>query len=65
MLPVLGRKVIEGEQGRAVLGQAGGGLVVLRAVLAREAVEGGLGSGAVLGLVDGVEVLLRLAWAGR
>ncbi len=40
MLPVLGRKVVEGEQHVAVLGQAGHRLVVLGAVGLQEEVEG-------------------------
>jgi hypothetical protein len=59
--PVLGG---EGEQRRAILGQAGDGLVVLRPELARAAVEGSLGSVTAFRLVDGVEILLRLAVHG-
>ncbi len=58
---MLGRAIVEREQRLTVLAQAGRGLVVLGAVLADEAFEGGFGRGAVLGLVDGVQVLLGFA----
>ena len=51
MFPVLGREVVKGEQHLAIFGQAGNRLVVLRAVLAREAIEGGLGLGAAFRLI--------------
>jgi hypothetical protein len=57
---MFGRKVVEGEQGYAVLGQAAHGPVVLRPVLAGELIEGGLGVDAVFRLVDRMQVLLGL-----
>jgi len=57
----LGWEVVEGQERRAILGEAAHGSVVLRTVLAGEAAEGGLGVGAVLRFVDRVEVLLGLA----
>src|SRR3954463_8096787 len=64
VLPVLGRHRVEGEQRLPVLGQAGHSLVVLGTVLGDEAVERGLRLLPVLGLVDGVQVLLGLALQG-
>ena len=58
---MLGRKVVEGKQYRTILGQAGHRPVVLRAVLADEAIEGDLGVGTALGFVDRVQILLGLA----
>src|SRR5438034_9459491 len=42
VLPVLGGKIVEGEQHVAILGQTFDRLVVLRAVVFRESIEGGL-----------------------
>jgi hypothetical protein len=53
---VLGREVVGGEQGGAVLGQATCGLVVLRLVLGEEAIERRLGIGPARGFVDRMEV---------
>ena len=39
MLPVLGRKVIEGKKHLAILGQAGCSLVVFGHILGKEAIE--------------------------
>src|SRR5512134_1494337 len=64
MLPVLGRKVIEGEQALAVLAQAGDRLVVFGAGLRGEAVERLLSLPSVRGLVDRVQVLLGLSLQG-
>ena len=61
VLPVLGWRRVEGEQSVAVLRQADGRLVVLGPLLGDKAVKGRLGRGAVLGLVDRVQVLLGLA----
>jgi hypothetical protein len=61
---MLGREVVEGEEGYPILREAGRGPIVLRAGLAREAVEGGFGCGAALRLVDGVQILLGLAVDG-
>ena len=61
----LGREIVESEQRFAILDQAGGGFVVFAAVFLEASVEGLLGNLARLGLVDGVEILLGLAWHGR
>ena len=49
VVPVLGGKIEEGEQGLAILGQAGDRLVVLGAVFVGEPVDRGLGREGVLG----------------
>ena len=61
MLPVFGRDVVESEQCCAILDQAVRRLVVLGAVFGDEAVEGFFGGFPIFGLVDGVQVFLRLA----
>ena len=61
---MLGWEVVEGKQRRTILGQAAHGPVVLRAILAGEAIEGGLGVGTALRFVDRVQVLLGLAVHG-
>ena len=52
MVPVLGREVVEGEQGIPVLGQALGGFGVLGAVLLGEDRDRRLGRGPGRGAVD-------------
>ena len=64
VLPVLSRKVVEGEQPRAVLGQAGRGLVVLGAVGLQEEVERLLGPILGLGQPDVLQVPLGLGLEG-
>ena len=64
VLPVLGREVVEGEQPRAVLGQAGRGLVVLGAVGLQEEVERLLGPILGLGHPDVLPVPLGLGLEG-
>src|SRR5947209_15796373 len=60
VVPMLGRKVEEGEQRLTVFGQASNGLVVLGAVFVGEAVDGGLGCRACWSAVDLAEVRLHV-----
>src|SRR5512132_1030410 len=60
VVPVLGGKIEEGEQGLAILRQAGDRLVVLGAVFVGEPVDRGLGRGACWRAVDLAEVRLHV-----
>jgi hypothetical protein len=55
---MLGREIVEGQQGFPILGQAGGGLVVFGLVLGEEPVEGLLGVLAAFGLPNLLQVRL-------
>ena len=60
MLPVLGRDVVEGKQGIAILGETGAGLSVFRSILGKEAIEGLVGTDSVFSVIDLMKIALGL-----
>ena len=58
---MLGREVVEGQQGFTILDQAVRRLLILRVVLGEEALERRLGGRPAVGLIDCMKISLRLA----